>query len=168
MDPLAAAIEPLIPGLRRYARAWTRDVGAADDLVQDCLERAVAGWQRRRGKEVRPWLYAILHNRLVDHHRQLSRRGAPVAIDAADEAALAIPAHQEAPLHQRDLLRALALLPEDQRAVLLLVSVEDLSYAEAAAVLGVPVGTVMSRLSRGRDRLAVLLAADRPRLRSVT
>lgn len=168
MIALAAAIEPLIPGLRRYARAWTRDAVLADDLVQDSLERAVAAWSRRRGSEVRPWVYAILHNRLVDHSRQRARRAPLVAIDAAGEAALARPPEQEAGLHERDLLRALEALPEEQRAVLLLVSVEDLPYAEVAAVLGVPIGTVMSRLSRGRDRLAALMAAgERPRLRRV-
>jgi RNA polymerase sigma factor (sigma-70 family) len=168
MDALAAAIEPLIPGLRRYARAWTRDAILADDIVQDCFERAVAGWGGRRGSEVRPWLYAILHNRLVDQSRQHRRRGTLVAIETADDADLAHPPEQEASLHERDLLRALDTLPDEQKAVLLLVSAEDLSYAEAAAVLNVPLGTVMSRLSRGRDRLAALMiAGERPRLRRV-
>jgi RNA polymerase sigma factor (sigma-70 family) len=168
MDPLATAIEPLIPGLRRYARAWTRDAALADDLVQDSLERAIAGWSRRRGSDVRPWLYAILHNRLVDHARQRARRAPLVGIDAADEGALAHAPEQEAGLIERDLLRALNALPDEQRAVLLLVSAEDLPYAEVAAVLGVPIGTVMSRLSRGRDRLSTLLVAgERPRLRRV-
>ena len=168
MEGLASAIEPLIPGLRRYARAWTRDAALADDLVQDCLERAVAGWWRRRGGSVRPWIYAILHNLLVDHSRRQKRRGGLVAIDTVDEASLGIAPDQEANLHHGDLLRALDALPDEQRAVLLLVSVEDLPYAEAAAILSVPLGTVMSRVSRGRDRLSVLLAAgERPRLRSV-
>lgn len=168
MDALATAIEPLIPGLRRYARAWTRDAAMADDLVQDCLERAVGGWWRRRGQSVRPWLYAILHNLLVDQTRRQKRRGGLVPIEAVDEATLGVPPEQEAALNHGDLLRALNALPDDQRAVLLLVSVEDLPYAEAAAVLGVPIGTVMSRVSRGRDRLsAMLVASEQPRLRSV-
>jgi RNA polymerase sigma factor (sigma-70 family) len=168
MDALATAIEPLIPGLRRYARAWTRDATLADDLVQDCLERAVAGWWRRRGQNVRPWLYAILHNLLVDQSRRQKRRGGMVAIESVDEAVFGMSPEQEVALHQRDLLRALDALPDEQRAVLLLVSVEDLPYAEAAAVLGVPIGTVMSRVSRGRERLsAMLVVGEQPRLRSV-
>ena len=153
MDPLAAAIEPLVPGLRRYARSWLRDQAMADDLVQDCLERAVGRWRQRRGAEVRPWVYAILHNLLVDHQRQHSRRGTTVPFHLVDDAALGRPADQDAGLHHRDLLRALDALPEEQRTVLLLISVEGLSYGEVAAVVGVPLGTVMSRISRGRDRL---------------
>lgn len=168
MDALAAAIEPLIPGLRRYARAWTRDAAVADDLVQDCLERAVASWRRRRGDTVRPWLYAILHNLLVDQGRKQKRRGGMVSIETVGEAVLGIRPEQEAGLHHSDLLRALNGLPDEQRAALLLVSVEDLPYVEAAEVLGVPLGTVMSRVSRGRDRLSEMLApGGRPRLRRV-
>ena len=107
MDPLAAAIEPLIPGLRRYARSWLRDRAMADDVVQDCLERAVGRWRQRRGVEVRPWVYAILHNLLVDHQRQRSRRGTAVPLHLVDDAALGRPADQDTGLHHRDLLRAL-------------------------------------------------------------
>ncbi len=87
MDPLAAAIEPLIPGLRRYARSWLRDRAMADDVVQDCLERAVGRWRQRRGVEVRPWVYTILHNLLVDHQRQHNRRGTAVPLHLVDDAA---------------------------------------------------------------------------------
>jgi RNA polymerase sigma-70 factor (ECF subfamily) len=168
MDQRAALIEPLIPGLRRYARAWLRDASLADDLVQDCLERAVASWRWRRGDAVRPWLYAILHNLLVDHARRDARRGTPVPIDAADGAALSIEPQQAAGIEYGDLMRSLDALPPDQRAAILLVSVEDLSYADAAAILNVPIGTLMSRLSRGRDRLAGLIGAgERPKLRRV-
>ena len=168
MDPLAAAIEPLIPGLRRYARSWLRDRAMADDVVQDCLERAVGRWRQRRGAEVRPWVYTILHNLLGDQQRQHSRRGTAVPLHLVDDATLGRPADQETGLHHRDLLRALDALPEEQRTVLLLVSVEGLPYAEVAAVVGVPLGTVMSRISRARDRLATLLReGERPRLRSV-
>jgi RNA polymerase sigma-70 factor (ECF subfamily) len=168
MDARAALIEPLIPGLRRYARAWLRDATTADDLVQDCLERAVGSWRQRHGDAVRPWLYAILHNLLVDHGRRQARRGTTVAIDAIDDAALAIPAEQSAGIEHNDLMRALDLLPPDQRAAILLVSVEDLSYGDAAAILGVPTGTLMSRLSRGRDRLSEVIGTGaRPRLRRV-
>jgi RNA polymerase sigma-70 factor (ECF subfamily) len=162
-------IEPLIPALRRYARSCLRDRAAADDLVQDCLERAVGRWhQRRRDGDARTWIFTILHNLAVSRLRQQARRGWPVALDAVDAAAASTPPGQEEGLRQRDLMAALAGLPEDQRCVLLLVSVEGLSYAEVAAVTGVPVGTVMSRLSRGRDRLARLLdLSERPVLRRV-
>lgn len=159
MDALATAIEPLIPGLRRYARAWTRDVSIADDMVQDCLERAVAHWNRRRGANVRPWLYAILHNRLVDHGRTAARRPGLVPIEDVEASSLSVQPAQESTLHHGDLLRALDALPPEQRSVLLLISVEALSYTEAAQILEIPVGTVMSRLARGRDRLAAMLAA---------
>jgi DNA-directed RNA polymerase specialized sigma24 family protein len=104
MDPLAAAIEPLIPGLRRYARSWLRDPAMADDVVQDCLERAVGRWRQRRGAEVRPWVYAILHNLLVDHQRQHSRRGTAVPLHLVDDAALGRPADQDAGLHHRSVI----------------------------------------------------------------
>lgn len=168
MDQRAVLIEPLIPGLRRYARAWLRDESLADDLVQDCLERAVTSWRRRHGDAVRPWLYAILHNLLVDHGRRVARRGTLVPIDAAEGPALSVAPEQAAAIEHGDLMRSLDALPPDQRAAILLVSVEDLSYADAAAVLDVPIGTLMSRLSRGRDRLAGLIGAgERPKLRRV-
>jgi RNA polymerase sigma-70 factor (ECF subfamily) len=158
MDEMMQLVEPLIPALRRYARALTRDRTAADDLVQDCLERAITRWgQRREDGDVRSWMFAILHNLAVNRMRQSARRGAMLPIEDASDAALSRPATQEDALRHRDLVQALGQLPEEQRAVLLLVSVEDLSYAETARVLGVPIGTVMSRLSRGRDRLRELM-----------
>lgn len=168
MDERAALIEPLIPGLRRYARGWLRDAALADDIVQDCLERAVSSWRQRRGDAVRPWLYAILHNLLVDHGRRTPRRATLVPIDTANEVALAVRAEQTDAIERDDLLRSLDALPPEQKAVILLVSIEDLSYAEAATVLGIPVGTLMSRLSRARDRLAELIGVGaRARLRRV-
>lgn len=168
MDQRAALIEPLIPGLRRYARAWLRDESLADDLVQDCLERAIGSWRRRHGDAVRPWLYAILHNLLVDHSRRAARRGTLVSIDVADGKELSVAPEQSAGIDHGDLMRSLDALPPDQRAAILLVSVEDLSYFEAAAIVNVPIGTLMSRLARGRDRLAGLLGAgERPKLRRV-
>lgn len=164
----AEAIEPLIPGLRRYARGWTRDASLADDLVQDALERALKGWQWRRRANPRSWLYAILHNVLVDHSRRQARSGTAVPVDTADQEVLPVAPQQEAAIHHRDLLAALDALPQEQRSAILLVSVEDLSYAEAAAVLSIPTGTLMSRISRGRDRLAEQLQDEkRSRLRRV-
>ena len=161
MDALVAQLEPLIPGLRRYARGLVRDADAADDLVQDTLERAISRWGQRRG-QARPWVYAILHNLAVSRGRRLARRGPHLELGDAPEAALAEAATQEGALRQADLLRAVADLPEEQRAVLLLVSVEGLGYAEASEVLGAPLGTVMSRLSRARDRLRRAMDADAP------
>lgn len=153
MKDMLVQVEPLIPALRRYARALMRNRAAADDLVQDCLERAVGRWHQRRDGSVRAWLFAILHNLAVSQFRQTTARGRHVPIDHADEREFVTAPAQEHSVIYQDVLNKLAKLPEDQRAVLLLVAVEDLSYADAAAVLNVPVGTVMSRLSRARERL---------------
>lgn len=151
---MIAEVQPLIPALRRYARAMLRNRDDADDLVQDVLERALANWQgRRKAASLRSWLFAILHNLAVDRLRHRARRGIDATIESVPEARLACPPEQEHGLGQQDVLAHLAKLPDDQRAVLLLVSVEDLSYAEAAVVLDIPMGTVMSRLSRARERL---------------
>jgi RNA polymerase sigma-70 factor (ECF subfamily) len=153
MKDMLLQVEPLIPALRRYARALMRNRATADDLVQDCLERAVSCWHQRRDGDVRAWLFAILHNLAVDQFRKSAARGRHVAIDETSESEFGEAAAQEHRLIYKDVLNKLAKLPEEQRAVLLLVAVEDLSYADAANVLNVPVGTVMSRLSRARERL---------------
>jgi RNA polymerase sigma factor (sigma-70 family) len=154
MKTMLMAIGPLIPRLRRYARSLVRDSNNADDLVQDCLERAVSRWHQRRDEDARSWVFSILHNIAIDYLRQKQRRGRHLAIDnAAEESALAYAPPQEDAVRHAELVRAMGTLPEDQRAVILLVSIESLSYAEAAEVLKVPVGTVMSRLARGRERL---------------
>lgn len=156
-------IKPAIPGLRRYANALVRNAAEADDLVQDCLERAVARWgQRRADGDTRSWLYSILHNLAVSRWRTLRRRGAMTTIETVDPALLAEPPDQEQGIARSDILRALDRLPEEYRAAILLVTVEELSYADAARVLGVPIGTVMSRLSRGRARLAAAMADEAP------
>jgi len=154
MNDMMRLVEPLIPALRRYAGALTRDPAAADDLVQDCLERAVARWsQRRDGGDARTWLFTILHNLFVSRIRQKARRGIHMPIEDAAEAALQQEPAQEHGVRHRELMNAVAALPSEQKSVLLLVTVEDMSYAAVAQVLGVPVGTVMSRLSRARERL---------------
>ena len=153
MDDMLHQVEPLIPALRRYARALMRDRASADDLVQDCLERAVGRWYQRRDGAVRAWRFTILHNLAVNQFRKAASRGRHVPIDETNADSFGEAAVQEQKLIYKDVLEKLARLPEDQRAVLLLVAVEDLSYVEAAKVLGVPVGTVMSRLSRARERL---------------
>lgn len=157
---MIAAVQPLIPALRRYARALLHDREDADDLVQDVLERVTLHWHRRRKADsTRSWLFAILHNLAIDRMRRRARgRGEP--LDGVPDARLAAPPQQEAAIEHRQSLALLSLLPADQRSVLLLVGVEELSYAETARVLGVPLGTVMSRLSRGRERLRQLAAGN--------
>jgi len=156
MRDQTSLIEAHIPGLRRFACALLRgDRQSADDLVQDCLERALSSWHLRRAEgNLRGWLYTILYNRFLSEKDRQGRRGMPDAsLEAAEADLPGIDGGQHWALEQRDLLRAFAGLPEEQRSVLLLIGVEDLSYGEAARVLGVPIGTVMSRLSRGRERL---------------
>ena len=153
MSDMLRLVEPVIPALRRYARALVHNRAAADDLVQDCLERAVSNWEQLREADARPWLFTILHNLAVNQFRRQASRGKHIAIEEANEDDFGQDAVQEQKLMYQDVLDKLARLPEDQRAVLLLVAVEDLSYAEAANVLDIPVGTVMSRLSRARERL---------------
>jgi RNA polymerase sigma-70 factor, ECF subfamily len=149
-------LEAYIPGLRRFARALLRgDCERADDLVQDTLERALSSWRLRRVEgELRGWLYTILYNRFLSDRERRKRRSAYRALGAiVDDEVPGVEGGQHSALEYRDFLRAFATLPAEQRSVLLLIAVEDLSYEEAARVLGVPIGTVMSRLSRGRERL---------------
>ena len=153
MSDMLRLVEPVIPALRRYARALVHNRAAADDLVQDCLERAVSNWEQLREADARPWLFTILHNLAVNQFRRSASRGKHITIEEANEDDFGQDAVQEQKLMYQDVLDKLARLPEDQRAVLLLVAVEDLSYAEAANVLDIPVGTVMSRLSRAREKL---------------
>jgi RNA polymerase sigma-70 factor (ECF subfamily) len=153
MNDMLHQVEPLIPALRRYARALVRNRAAADDLVQDCLERAVSRWHQRREADARAWLFTILHNLAINQFRRAATRGKHVTIDETNEDKFGQDAVQEQKLIYQDVLNKLAKLPEDQRAVLLLVAVEDLSYVDAAKVLNIPLGTVMSRLSRARERL---------------
>jgi RNA polymerase sigma-70 factor, ECF subfamily len=151
------AIVAEIPRLRRYARALTGDAVRADDLVQDTLERALGKWALWRPGNLRAWLFSIMHNLFVNQARS------PRVVDyPGDETLPELPTreHQGDALELRDLTRSLAQLPDEQREVLLLVSLEDLSYEDAAKVLAVPIGTVMSRLSRGRERLRALLAGN--------
>ena len=153
-------IEPLIPALRRYAYALVREHAAADDLVQDALERALLHWPSRRSDgDLRAWLFTILRNLHVSTRRQAQRRGTAVTMDEADLPDTA--AGQESAIEAHDVLAALDQLPEEQKSLLLLVGVEDFSYEEAARILGLPIGTVMSRLSRGRQKLRSIVESGR-------
>ncbi|HSC62537.1 MAG TPA: RNA polymerase sigma factor [Caldimonas sp.] len=144
-----------LPRLRRYARALAGQRDDADDLVQDTLERA---WSRphlwREVADMRAWLFAIMHNLHVDGVRR--RRIDTVPLDEQNGAPEAEVAPRDR-LALRDLQSSLDALPVEQKEVLLLVGLEDMSYADAARTLGVPIGTVMSRLSRGRERLRALM-----------
>jgi RNA polymerase sigma-70 factor (ECF subfamily) len=144
----------LIPRLRRYARALVGDRARADDLVQDTLERA---WNKfhlwRQGSDLRAWLFTVMHNVHVNQIRA-SRDFVPIDDEGAE---MAVAGTQGASIEIRDLERSLALLPAEQREVLLLIALEDMSYADVARVLGIPIGTVMSRLSRAREKVRALM-----------
>jgi RNA polymerase sigma-70 factor (ECF subfamily) len=150
-----------IPNLRRFARALLRDGDAADDLVQDCLERALRKhhlWLRRGS--MRAWLLRMLYNLYLNGATRRRRIRSSASLHECEEQQ-ASPASQEACHHLRDTIAALELLPEPQREAILLMALQDLSYDEAAWVLGVPVGTVRSRLSRGREALREMVAGAR-------
>lgn len=148
-------IVELIPRLRRYARALVGERDHADDLVQDTLERA---WSKlhlfKAGTDLRAWLFTVMHNVHVNRVRS-ARPSAPLD-ESLPELQQAVP--QADVLSIRDLDRALALLPVEQREALLLVALEEMSYEETARALGIPIGTVMSRLSRAREKLRLYLA----------
>ena len=149
-----------IPRLRRYARGLTGDAAAADDLVQDCLERALSRFHLwRRGSNLRAWLFTILHNIHANEVRWRARRPAVVPFSDA-VAPPARPPAQDAGIELRELEEALTGLSDEQRAAVLLVGLEQMSYREAAAVAGIPVGTLMSRLHRGRRRLRGLMSGE--------
>ena len=157
-----------VAALRRYAYALERDREEADDLVQDCLARAIArtkAWSEIRN--VRAYLFTILHNLHVDRVSRGRNAGHSVPLEAVEHKLMSRPAQEES-LRLRDLERALRVLPEDYRKAVLLVGLEGMSYQEAATTLGIPIGTVMSRLSRGRETLRQLMATEaRAKLRMV-
>lgn len=146
---------PWIPRLRRYARALVGNRDGADDLVQDTLERALAKAALWRGvADMRAWLFGMMHNLHVDGVRRPKLH--TVVLDD-DTPEVPVAATQGDHLAVLDLQAALERLPVEQREIILLVALEDMSYAEVAATLGIPIGSVMSRLSRGRERLRSLM-----------
>lgn len=165
MDDIKDSIVELIPRLRRYARAMTGNSVRADDLVQDALERA---WSKRylwrRGSDLRAWLFTIMHNVFVNQLRQNHEAHDHSPFDENESPELAVADHS---LAVRDLARALEQLPTEYREVVLLVGLEQMTYSEVAKILGVPLGTVMSRLSRGRERLRELMSGQTTVLRRV-
>ncbi len=155
------AIAREIPHLRRYARALLRESAEADDLVQDCIERALARLHQWRDRDSpRQWLFTIMHNLYVDEIRKRQRRASGPALRVIDGEPLATEPRQQVHLEAKDVLAALHGLPDERREVLVLVGVEGFKYRDAAAILGIPVGTLMSRLARGREQLRVMLDGD--------
>jgi RNA polymerase sigma-70 factor (ECF subfamily) len=164
VDNFRELIVEQIPKLRRYARSLVGNRAPADDLVQDTLERS---WTRqhlwRQGSDLRAWLFTIMHNIYVNQRRQYR----PAALDDDDVEATANVRH-EGVMELRDLAKALEQLSPEHREVVLLVGLEQMRYEDVAEILDVPLGTVMSRLSRGRERLRTLMSGDvQPVLRRV-
>ena len=160
MQDFGRMLEVEIPRIRRYAHALCRDRTAADDLVQDCLCRALTKSHLfQPGTNLRAWLFAMMHNLRVNAVRSGVRQGVTVEVEDT-EPVLTEPPAQGARLMLRDLDRAMGEISEEQRQVILLVGLEGMSYEEAAAILDLPVGTVRSRLSRGRERLRELLGYE--------
>lgn len=156
MDEVKWLIAKEIPRLRRYALALVRDPDAAEDLVQDCLERAIRKrhlW-RRHGR-IRNWLFRILYNLFINQSTHRNRARLQIPLDDAPSP-LSQPARQENALACKDIAIAMQNLPRDQRAAIVLTALEELSYEEAANVLGIPIGTLRSRLFRGRESLREL------------
>jgi RNA polymerase sigma-70 factor, ECF subfamily len=157
MNEFERLLEIEIPRLRRYARALTHNRAAADDLVQNSLIRALEKqhlWQP--GTNLRAWLFTLLHNQHVNELRRSARDAAVGPLDE-EEPAWKVEPDVDSSLELRDLDRALSMLPEEQRAVVLLIGLEGLQYEEAAAILEVPIGTIRSRLSRARSTLRLLM-----------
>ena len=163
MGDFGKELEEQVPRLRRYALTLARDAARADDLVQDSLLRAI----RKRhlfqpGTNLPAWLFTIMHHQYVNNVRSRVREGISIPVEDV-ESVLTVPATQGAGLQLRDLDRAMARLPEEQRQTLLLNGLEGFSYEDVAMILDIPVGTVRSRLSRGREGLRQMLDREQPR-----
>lgn len=160
MTDLDDQLSELMPRLRRFALSLTREASGADDLVQTCLERALNSWRSKRPEgDLRAWLFAIMYRQFIDGRRSARRyqRMLDFVTGGGDD--------ETAPSLERSIMAASTLdafqhLSDEQRALLLAVSVEGLSYKEVAQILDVPIGTVMSRLSRARQALRQLSEGD--------
>lgn len=161
MADITGLLGPEIPRLRRYALALSHEKAKADDLVQSCLVRAIAKqhlWQE--GTDLRAWLFTILHNHHVNEVRHIARELPAVPLENLS-ASLAVKEKATDALQLRDLYRAIARLPDSQRQVILLVGLEGMNYEQVAQILHIPIGTVRSRLSRGRDTLRVQMSLEK-------
>lgn len=155
MKKFEAELLEQIPSLRRYSKALTNNTCTADDLVQDVLERALRKkhlWHR--GRHLRPWLFAIMHNVFVNEIKRQSKRATLQLVEDSD---LYSTCNAESLWEKKQLQQAIRQLPEDQRQVFLMVSLEEFTYEEVANIMDTPIGTVMSRLSRARHRLRELM-----------
>jgi RNA polymerase sigma-70 factor, ECF subfamily len=156
-EPIEKALIAHLPGLRRYATALTGSASAADDLVQDCIERALRRWATLQDRQrLAAWLRSILHNLYLDEKRRGRSRGIGVDLTEMDND-LALSALPEDRTVATDLMRAMSRLSAEHRQILLLVGLEGLSYREIADELAIEIGTVMSRLARARDRLRQIM-----------
>jgi RNA polymerase sigma factor (sigma-70 family) len=173
MNDMLPTITPLVPALRRFARALLRDRSAADDLVRDCLEIAVIRWSRRENSTPRVWMFTILNSLTTMRLRLLADPASQAATASARDRATtpALPSSPNAP-DNLEVLTALDRLPPEEKTVLLLVTIENFTYAETATITGVALNTVVSRLARGREQLSKEMAREEgsgsaPHLRSV-
>src|SRR5436190_6374247 len=162
MRDLGRELGLLIPRLRRYARALTRDGNRADDLVQECLVRALAKQHLfQPGTDLRAWLFTLLHNQHVSEIRRAAPLGNPAGVD--ELAPVPVEGNAIPSVELKELEHAIAKLPIEQRQAVLLVGLEGMPYEEVASILNVPIGTVRSRLSRGRDLLRYLIGMQEQR-----
>jgi RNA polymerase sigma-70 factor, ECF subfamily len=147
-----------LPYLRRFARGLCGDASLADDLVQDCVERAlVKSHLYDPSRPLRAWLYAVLRNIYVSNWRRNAKHTSAKELDDLQGFEGSVPPEQESNFSVSLITDALDTLPAQQREVLVLISLEDMSYAQAAEIIGVPIGTIMSRLSRARAHLQNIL-----------
>jgi RNA polymerase sigma-70 factor (ECF subfamily) len=156
-DPVRTGLLELLPRLRRFARTLTGQVHDADDLVQIAVERALtraSQWQP--GTRLDSWMFGIVRNAWIDEIRARQRRSQLFAPAEAGESVAA--AGAGADVENLAIETALATLPEEQRSAVCLVLIEGLSYKEAAAAMDVPIGTLTSRLARGREALQAILS----------
>ncbi|WP_417433011.1 RNA polymerase sigma factor [Kiloniella sp.] len=168
MDEFLDQLTKSIPFLRRYAYALVKDSSKADDLVQDCLERSLAKRDQWKGDgSLKSWLYRILSNIHLNHYRQNQTNPLHFPAELTERTPL-VPdtdttSHQLSHLYLRDLDKGITQLPDEQKQVLLLIALEGLSYSEVSAITQVPLGTVMSRLSRARETLRKFTATSSPK-----
>lgn len=156
-------LEVHITSLRRYAWVLCGNHADADDLVQESLLKAIgAAHTYKSGRNLRAWLFSILHNTFVSQRRQYARRARAARFIGSELKDAEVPANQEKHVEAEDTLSMLSYLTPDQQSVLVLIAVEGLSYAEAAEALDIPIGTLMSRLARGREALRKLVNGERP------
>jgi RNA polymerase sigma factor (sigma-70 family) len=147
-----------LPALRRYAGLLLRNRQEIEDLVHDCLVQALSQLHtRRETAKTRAWLFTILRNLFITRRRQQNSLGRLITTQSVINQTSSVLTYREDCTHVHDVLGALNKLPDEQRTILLLVAVDDLSYAEVAETLNLPIGTVMSRLSRGRERLRQIM-----------